>query len=134
MSYTQALAALQGVVNTYATAESLPVVWDNTERKPTHAEAFLACSFLPGKASGVTLGPDGADEKPGIYQISVHVHRGWGVGAALDHADALVAAFKRQRLTVGGTTVHAFRAWPGPGFEDGDRYVVPVSVQWTVYE
>lgn len=134
MSYTEALAALQGVVKTYATAQSLPVVWDNTEAAPTHAAAFLQCSFLPGQSTGRTLGPTGADEKPGIYQVSVNVHRGRGAGAALGHADALVAAFKRQRLTVGGTTVHAFRAWPGPAFESGDRYVVPVSVQWTVYE
>jgi hypothetical protein len=134
VSYANILAALQAVVQTYATAHGLPVVWDNTEREAAHGEVVLLCSFLPARAVFATLGPTGADAKPGVYQVAVSTHRGRGPGLALQHADGLVAAFKRQRLTVAGTTVHSWRAWPAPGFDTGDRYVVPVSVEWTAIE
>ncbi|MDP2322570.1 MAG: phage tail terminator-like protein [Gammaproteobacteria bacterium] len=134
MSYTLCLQALEDVVNTYATANSLPVVYDGMERDPVDAEVSLVCSFMPGRSSGATLGQTGVDERPGIYQISVRTHRGRGSGVALGHADALVSAFKRKQLTVGGTTVHAFRAWPSGGIVDGDTYSVPVTVQWLFFE
>jgi hypothetical protein len=134
VSYSEALAALQAVVNTYATANALPVLWDAMERAPVPGETFLACTFMPARSTMATLGPTGADEKPGLYQISVCTRRGRGAGAALAIADALVAAFKRQRLTVGGTTVHSWRAHPAAGVVDGDLYVVPVTVEWVVNE
>lgn len=134
MSYSAILSALEAVVSTYATANSLAVVWDGTERQPPHGEAGLICTFMPSRATGATIGQDGVDHKPGLFQISVYGHRGRGLGTLLTHVDGLVAAFKRKSLTVGSTTVHSFRAYPAAPFESGDYTVIPVSVEWSNFE
>lgn len=134
MSYSAILSALEAVVATYATANSLSVVWEATERQPLHGEAGLVCSFMPSRSRGATIGQDGYDEKPGLFQVTVYGHRGRGLGAILTHVDGLVDAFKRKSLTVGSSTVHSFRAYPASPFESGDYTVVPVTVEWSAFE
>lgn len=134
MTYSAILSGLEGVVSTYATANSLPVVWEGTERQPLHSEAGLVCSFMPARARMGTLGADGSDHKSGLFQVSIYGERGRGIGVILTHVDALVAAFKRKSLTVGSTTVHSFRAYPAAPFESGDYTVIPVTVEWSNFE
>lgn len=133
MSYTNVLTYLENRLKTYADGQGYTVLFDGTEVQPAHGSVVLRCQFMPARSDFATLGANGQDRKPGLYQVSVYVHRARGIGLALSVADALVALFKRQQADQTGTPVLSFRAWPAPSLVSGDFLVIPVTVEWTTY-
>lgn len=94
MSWTAARAALDArmALLNIGTAK---IAWPNV---PLDAQTSLyyAVHFLPA-----TVHPEihGADHESGIYQVSVFVPAGQGIGPALTKAQAVADHFKRQNLS-----------------------------------
>ena len=94
MSWTAARAALDARMASLNIGTA-KIAWPNV---PLDAQTSLhyAVHFLPA-----TVHPEihGADHESGIYQVSVFVPAGQGLGPALAKAQAVADHFKRQNLS-----------------------------------
>lgn len=95
MSWTAARAALDARMAAFPSLGTSKIAWPNMPMEPQTA-LYYAVSFLPA-----TVSPElhGADHESGIYQVSVFVPAGTGLGAALVKAQAIADHFKRQNLS-----------------------------------
>lgn len=134
MSYRTVQQALDAQLKAYATAETIAVAWPNMVFQPGEAE-YLLPSLLPARPGAGSLGINGQDRLQGIYQVLVYSPSNAGPGPAMTRADEVATQFARgTNLSAGGDVVSCERAWPGPAFHSGGRFVVPVSVAWFSYQ
>lgn len=119
MSWTAARAALDArmAALNIGTAK---IAWPNV---PLDAQTSLyyAVNFLPA-----TVSPElhGADHESGIYQVSVFVPAGTGLGPALTKAQAVADHFKRQvfaGVSCGVPTI-------APPVQEPNWFQIPVSI------
>ena len=144
------LSQLSGVPTT--------IQWENTTVTPPDDDLYLRTFFLPATPSYPFIGSDGQTYEHGIFQIDVLGIKGSGWGAVYSTVDDLIAYFYRDktitygtdylimrgvnitirgdRLTMGGSgniTVYIEKSYPMRGNVEGDRYKVPVSIDYFGY-
>lgn len=107
-----------------------PTAWSNKNfDAPT--ELYIRANQLPRETDTPFLGDDSAQDYGGIYQVTVMAPSGNYETEALAMADAICAHFPRGlELDAGGQVLRIRKTVVAPGFQDGTRWVVPVSVYY----
>lgn len=98
--------------------------------KPQAGRAYQRLYLLPASPDDREIGP-GFSER-GLFQISLFYPAFAGPGDAQARAELIRAAFYRGRsLSAGGITTQITNV-PAieRGMEDGDRFMVPVSIRY----
>ena len=95
MSWNAARAALDARLKTLSGIDYKRICWPNVPF-PAQTLQWWKVDFLPA-----TVEPElsGADHEKGIYQVSIFVPAGGGIGPALVLAQAVADHFKRQVFT-----------------------------------
>ncbi len=123
-------AAFETRLTPWAATRGLPVAWENvsfTEPVGVYLRAFL----LPGRTRSQDL-QRRHKHFMGIYQVSISANINTGSKAAAGLVRELGELFKPETpLVQNGITVFVVDPpYAGPGQNDLDRYVVPVSVEY----
>lgn len=98
--------------------------------KSVAGQEYQKLQMLPADPDGRETGPN--RQERGVFQVSLFYPLLKGPGPATSRAELIRATFGRgTSLTSGGVTAHVLD-WPAiaPGYEDGDRWVVPVSIPY----
>lgn len=123
--------AFETALQTWATANTLPVAWENVELVPQPDGAYVRAFLLPAQTFSDDLQRAHSVFR-GVFQISLCMPTGAGPAAAEALVASLRAAFPASvPLSAGGLTV--FITDPlsrGPGIPEPDRYVVPCSLPY----
>lgn len=119
MSWTGARASLDTRLSALNIGTA-KIAWPNVII-PAQTSLYYAVHFLPA-----TVQPElhGSDHETGIYQVSVWVPAGIGIGAALTAAQAVADHFKRQNLSGVSCGVPSV----APPIQEPDWLQVPVSI------
>ena len=127
MSNASIRAALATRLNTLG----LPTAWENSNFTPPVGQVYVAESLLPNETLSVGVSSTSSDNFGGIYQVLVYAPSGMGKGAAVAAAEQVIGAFtKGTLLAYNGVTVCILRASQNPPIYSGDRYVIPVSINY----
>jgi hypothetical protein len=115
-----------------ARAEPLEIAVENVGFAPTPGEIYLEATLLP--AITRTEFVDGTHEAHiGVFQIDVKAPRGTGAGPAGLIAAELRPIFQTYAVLAGDDGFRVTVMSPlavGPGIEDVDRYIVPISFNY----
>lgn len=120
MSWTAARAALDARLATLPSLGTSKIAWPNVKLDAQTALYYMV-AFLPA-----TVEPElqGSDHEGGIYQVSVYVPAGEGLGNALTQAQAVADHFKRQNLSGVACGVPTL----APPLQEPDWIHLPVSI------
>lgn len=135
MSQKIVRAALETVVNTFATAQSLTVAWENVAFTAPSG-AYLRAFIIPSPTVSQSLAR--TDRRyAGLLQIDLMIPINAGAGPAETLLAALVTAFNPATvLTSSGVRVNILQpASAAAPIQEPQRYVVPVTIPYeaTVY-
>jgi len=127
---------LSGLLNTFATAQSLPVKWEGEASEPGTA-TYLREWLITGESSGLTLGPASPNAGPVIYQVDiVTAIAGWGPAYAIAKEFFSTEYFYRGRFfenTANTTRITLRSGQTGPAMREDTKYVLPMSVNLRAY-
>ena len=127
MSNASIRAALATQLNTLG----IPTAWENSNFTPPTGQVYLTEALLPNETLSIGVSSASSDDFGGIYQVLVNAPAGRGKGAAVAAAEQVVGAFaKGASLTYSGVTVRVLRSSQNPAIIDGERYVIPVSINY----
>lgn len=133
MSNANVRAALESRLATWAAARvpALPVAWENAPSDPATGAAYLRAFVLPANTESQDLQGLHRGYR-GVFQVSIVCPINAGPGAAVGIADELAAQFPvNGRYTSGSTTTQIIGpASPGPGQQEPEAYVLPVSIPY----
>ena len=132
MSLVQIQSALEKKLA--AMVPSIDIAYENESYTPTVGVPYIRVNFMPNETKDITISAD-VREFYGLFQIMLCYPGGDGRGNAQAKADAIDLEFKPvQRLTEGLTQIELIESVSvAGGFNDGDRWVVPVTVPWTAF-
>ena len=124
MSWNAARAALDTRMASLPSLGSSKIAWPNVVFAAPTALHYVV-SFLPA-----TVSPEmqGSDHEGGIYQVSVFVPAGGGIGAAVTAAQAVADHFKRQVFS----GVSCFVPTLSPPIQDASWLQIAVSIRFQV--
>lgn len=133
MSVKSIRQALEVALNTWATANTTPIAWQNVPYKPSEGSVYVRASLIPAETLNPTLG-DAFNRKIGIFQLLIYAKEGNGNSASETLADSLLTYFARgESFTAGSITVRILESPSiSPAINDGGWYIVPVSVRYSV--
>lgn len=112
-------------------APALATAYENASFTPVAGTPYQRVNLLPATPDNTTLG-DAYYRETGIFQVTLLYPANAGPGTAEARAEAVKAHFKRgTSMTESGVTTLITRtpAIAG-GFQDGDRYAVPISITY----
>lgn len=131
MSHTLIRQAFEARLETWATANSVVVAWENVEFDPTTDQVYAQPFILPGATKDLFLDQTGRDFT-GVFQVNLSMPLGTGAGAATALVDSLDAAIAGS-FTQGSIRVTRLSPMsPAPPLPVANRYVVPVSADYRV--
>ena len=129
MSHRKISAAL----STHLSAmPSLPAVsWENAPFDPVAGTVYLSEHYLPADTTEVGLADDSSSQFIGVYQVSIHANSGAYKLEAQVLADSITAHFERgTELTYEAQKVRIEVSSIASALQQGDRYMIPVSINW----
>ena len=128
MSITAVRAALQTKLNGMA---ALATAWEGVGYTPVTGTPYQSVFVLPAEPENPTFGDDFYREQ-GIFQVSLFYPIGAGTAAAETRAELIRTTFKRGTSMTSGTVTVIVNKTPeiSPGRVDGDRWHIPVKIQW----
>ena len=122
-------AAFETRLAAWGAAQSppIPIAYENATFTPP-AGRYARCFLMPAPTECETMGGEHR-RRMGIFQVSLCMPIGTGPGAAASLAASLDTAFPlTQPMTQGGVRIFLLSPMSaGPGIQDPDRYVIPVS-------
>lgn len=135
MSKAIVRAALESVVNTWATANALTVAWENVAFTPPDG-AYARAFIIPSPTRSESL--ERADRRySGLLQVDLVMPINGGSGPAETLLASFSAAFDHANvLTLSGVRVNILQpASDAAALSEPNRHVVPVTVPYeaTVY-
>lgn len=108
-----------------------PVAWPNIEYSRTKGTLYLHPVLIPNSTEQASLSDSGKDFAMGIYQIGVMIPAGKGRSTI---PDQIADHFKRGTFCVyNGISVRVRSVSVAPALQDGDWYMVPVSISYFAY-
>ena len=111
-----------------------PVAWENKTFEKPASGLYLRATFLPADTTGAALGAAGTDRNSGIYRIDIFDKSGNKKALSGAMADTIADRFKPlTELTEGTTVVQIIAVSRGAGITAGNKYQVPVTVQYQSY-
>jgi hypothetical protein len=124
-------AALETKLNTLATANAIPVAWENRVYVPVDGLTYLRSFFLPGETQSGDLGRLHR-KYVGVYQVSIVAGIAVGPGGAENVATLLAAAFPPATPIVrSGVTIYVIRPMSASvAIVEPDRYIIPCSLSY----
>jgi hypothetical protein len=124
MSWATARAELDARLLTLPSLGTSAIGWPN-EKLETQTALYYKVAFIPA-----TVEPElyGGDHERGIYQVSVFVPVGEGIGSAVTAGQAVIDHFKRQNLNGVSCGVPPL-ATP---IQEPNWWHTPVSIPFTV--
>lgn len=132
----EAHGLLSGLLNTFATAQSLSVKWEGVVADPSTA-TYLREWLLPGQFAGHHLGPDAPNAGPIIYQVDVVTAiSGWGAAYGIAKLFFRTPYFYRGKVlsNAGNTTrIVIMAGQSGPAKREDTKYVLPLTVTARAY-
>lgn len=132
----EAHGLLSGLLNTFATAQSLDVKWEGVVEDPS-TDTYLREWMMPGQFTGHHLGPNAPNAGPIIYQVDVVTPLGqWGVAYGISKLFFGDSYFKRGLSltnTAKTTRVVVKSGQVGPAAREDTKYVLPMSVSFRTY-
>ncbi len=130
MSEISVCAALETQLAT-VTFTGGQTVYENAEFEPTAGTPYQEVFTLFAKPDNPTMGT-AFHRLRGIFQVNLFYPILTGRGAAQTQAGLIKAAFARGRtFTSGAVTVQIENVpYVGQGTRDGDRWMVPVKIDW----
>lgn len=132
MSQVKIRAALQKALDTLT--PTLATAKENQDFTPVTGTPYQALHLMPAMPDNAVMGA-GMFIEAGILQVSLMYPLGQGTGPSQLRAELVRSLFKRGRTFVeAGVRVHCTKTPKvGPGFKDGDRWHLPISVHWHAY-
>lgn len=117
-----------------AIASPLATAYENQVFTPTPGTAYQRVNLIPNSPVDHAITAD-LVERRGLFQITVCYPYGSGRGAAQTKAKAIADHFAPvQDLIEGGVTVVIDKTTRiGSGQVDGDRWTIPITVQWRTF-
>lgn len=118
-----------------AMTPTIAIVGENASYTPVIGTPHLRTWLVPNETLPITLGPNGFLEYRGIFQINCYypANRGWNPAKA--KAGRICTHFHRgTRITYNSITVLIWRSYPGPAIIDNEWYVVPVAIDYSVFD
>lgn len=108
-----------------------PTAYENASFDPDTNTLYLSEAILPARTVEVGMEYGSSENFSGIYQVTVHAPREAHKTPAQTAADAILAHFVRGTVVASeGVTARVEKAYASPAFFSGDRYVVPVSIEY----
>lgn len=125
-------AALEKRLGTMSPAIS--TAYENISFTPVAGAPYQRTALLTATPEDITMGRK-LTKFHGLFQVSLHYPYGAGRGGAQARAEAIRAHFKPpMTLTEGAVNVNINDTTRiATGFQDGDRWVVPVTIPWHAY-
>lgn len=113
-----------------ALGPALSTAYENQDFTPVPGTAYQRVNLLRADPEDPEFGP--MKRHLGIFQVTLFYPQGDGPGTAEARADLLVAHFKRKTSLTKDGVVVTIDGTPRvlPGFNDGDRWVVPVRIPY----
>lgn len=110
---------------------SIPVAYPNVSFSPP-VDAYLEIRFLPNSNRNLYVGNDDPTQYVGIFQVTVVSPSNVGEIAPRETAARLVEHFKKgTRLQKGDIILSVYsRPSVASSMQDGNRYRVPISIQY----
>lgn len=124
--------AVKKILEDYLAAmtPAIETAYANGNHTPTVNVAFQRVHLLPSNPDNPSLGAKLYRDR-GVFHIALCYPLGQGTGDADARAFAVQQHFQRGSLTADGITVSIPNTPAiGSGFQDKDRWVVPVSVPY----
>lgn len=109
-----------------------PVEFENKNFDPTKGDAYLSEAYLPATTALPSIDKKGTRDYQGIYQVTVYAARDKGKAEAYTISEQVAKLFEPlTRITRDGITVEINDEPQQIGaFPVGDRFAIPVSVNW----
>ena len=135
---TEANQNIQSALNKHLSnmTPTMAIAWENVNfvTPTTIGTPYLRSWLLPGKTTGLTLGPNSFDEYLGIFQIDCLYPIGQGWYDCKAKAGAICTHFKKGTLiTYNNIEVRTYRVYPDSGDPDGEYYKVSVSIEYKAF-
>lgn len=122
--------AIHQALSTALNSLAMPTEWENTAFVQP-AGSYLRETFKPAPRVASALGTDAPNRVTGVYLIDIFTFAGNGWKDADDIFILIAAAYPRgATLTQGATQVRIVRCYRSGGLVEGDRYHVPVTVEF----
>jgi len=131
MTYSTIRAALDTILDNHATAESVPVAWENRDYKPGNKEAFFSADLLPTATGDVGLSLTSKEDFSGLYQVNVNVPKGSQTAELRTLVDGILTAFKRGTKQ-GDVLVEGSSAAPALTLNEA-WHSVPVTIRYRLF-
>lgn len=134
MTQKRIRAAFEGKLNTWAQAQNLPVIWQNTAQ-PIPAGQHLRVFLLPAETRIGDLAGKARSYR-GLFQITIYALPQTGPSAAETLAPELDTLFPPfVNMTSGGLNVQVVTPMSAhPAIVDTDWYSVPVDCRYRAEE
>ncbi|WP_025898609.1 phage tail terminator-like protein [Sneathiella glossodoripedis] len=128
MSYRKIQAALEAHL---AGLGGIRVIFPQSRHKARKGEAFVVCSFLPGKTRRVLLGPAEPQERQGNFLLHIHER---SHAAAMSLLDRLAVHFTSgTELSFEGQSVFLKGHEAGADRGDLNHTNIPLKITWRSY-
>jgi hypothetical protein len=126
MSHRKINAAL----STQLSGTSYTVAYENADFT-TPATLYVMESYLPAATGHVGMETGSTDYYKGIYQVTIMAPKDQYKLDGYTAADSIAATFSRGTvMTYDGVTVRVEDVSIAPPLTDGDRFAIPVSIEW----
>ena len=131
MSQAIIRAALEGRLNGWATAQSIPVAWENVAFVPAVAQPYARAFILPANTVSADIGRANRRYE-GVFQVSLAFPEGTGPGAL----ESLFATLDAQFQPSSPIVSSGFQVWLsqpmslGPQIPEPGYYVRAASVPY----
>ena len=129
MSHRKISAALSTHLAAMPTLPS--VAWENAPFTPVSGTVYLKEYYLPATTTGIGVADDSSSQFIGVYQVSIHANSGDYKLEAQTLADNITAHFARgTMLDYEDQKVRIEVSSIANALQEGDRYMIPVSINW----
>ena len=131
MTIKRIRTALESRLNSWATAQSVPVAWQNVPYSPTTGTRYVRAAILPAETQNPIYGPDHR-RLIGILQVDIVAPIGSGMGAIDTLAESICTEFARgTTLTQSGLTIIMdYSPSIGPSLIDEGWVYTPISIRY----
>jgi len=126
------IAAIRAALETrlLAMTPTIGTAPENNQFTPTPGAPYQRMDLLPGSPENPAYGT--YYREVGVFQVTLCYPQNGGPGAAQARAAMIRDWFKRGSTLVASGIEVTVRRTPaiGPGFQDGDRFCIPVSIDY----
>lgn len=123
--------AFETRLDTWASAQSIDVAWENAEYDPSEGVAYVRAHLVPAQTKQLFLDQTGR-KYSGLFQVNLTMPIGTGAGAAEALVESLDSTFAGSFEQDGVRITLLTPMSPAPALPVADRYVIPVSAEYRV--